>query len=578
MAQSIAPSAVSTLDAVSLSGDAPSVDLRAYLTALWRRRVVIVFCFIIVVATAMTLSYRKTALYRASAQVLLQSRLSEQVVGSGAVQYVDPIRVQKTESQIITSPAVQAQAEQKLGYAAGVSVRPLADTDIIFVDAVDRDPKRAAATANAYVDAYIAFRHKQAVDDLTAAGTEVQGRITDLQKQIDALRAANPAPAPATATAATASTAASPAQAQIDALVNQQSVLKQKVDQIQFDTALNSGGAQPVAQATAPAVPYTPNHRRDAILAAAVGIVFAIGTALLWEFLDDTIDGRATLERATSGLTTLALIPPIRGWRQSAKPYVVALADPDSAASEAYRSLRTSIQFARIERQVSVIQVTSASSGEGKSTTVANLGVVLARAGARVVIVCCDLRRPRLHDFFGVSNAVGFTSVMLSEASLSEACQEVRDQPRLLVLASGPLPPNPSELLSSRRLGEVIQALRDTGAIVLIDSPPILPVTDPALISRHVDATLVVASAGLTTRRRTQQALAQLRQVSAPVMGVVLNGAAGDDSYAYSYRPYKADRNKSAPQDDSLKNGKLNGHSNGFTPKKAGRRRRSRSS
>ena len=130
---------------------------------------------------------------------------------------------------------------------------------------------------------------------------------------------------------------------------------------------------------------------------------------------------------------------------------LVSLTDPKSPAAEAYRSLRTSIHFLGLDRPIRTLQVTSASAGEGKTTTLANLGVALAQSGQRVVIVSCDLRRPRLHEFFGLSNTFGFTSVLLGDVPLSRAIQPVEEEDRLMLLASGPTPPNPSELLGGRR-------------------------------------------------------------------------------------------------------------------------------
>jgi uncharacterized protein involved in exopolysaccharide biosynthesis len=352
--------------AVGVSGEtAESVDLRAYLAALWRRRMVVLLCLLIVVLSAAALSYRKESLYRASAQVLLQPRLREVVVNSQTNGYVDPIRSQKTEIQIITSPAVKASVEERLGYAGKISVRPLPDTDIVFIEAVDADPARAAGVANAYVDAYIAFRHRQAVEDLTAAGAEVQNKISDLQRQIDVLKAASPPPAPATAT-----TPVSTPNPQLDALVNQQILLKQKLDQIQVDANLSSGGAQVVAAATAPDEPFTPDHQRDIALALAVGLLFGIGVALLWEFIDDSIESDESLHRALPGVPTLALIPGIKNWKNPSRPLVVSISDQESPAAEAYRSLRTSVNFARLERNVSVIQVTSPTSSEDRKSVV----------------------------------------------------------------------------------------------------------------------------------------------------------------------------------------------------------------
>lgn len=160
-------------------------------------------------------------------------------------------------------------------------------------------------------------------------------------------------------------------------------------------------------------------------------------------------------------------------------------------------------------------------------------------------MVDCDLRRPRIHDFFGIPNDVGFTSVLLGEVPLSEAVQEVPGERLIMVLASGMLPPNPSELLASQRTVQILAALQSESDVVLIDSPPMLPVTDAAVLSARVDATLLVTRAGTTSRRECERAIELLRQVDAPLVGTVLNGVSDESAYGYTYRYryYQAEAN-----------------------------------
>jgi non-specific protein-tyrosine kinase len=197
-----------------------------------------------------------------------------------------------------------------------------------------------------------------------------------------------------------------------------------------------------------------------------------------------------------------------------------------------------------MDEPIHCLQVTSASAAEGKTTTIANLAVVLARAGERqVVVVDCDLRRPRLHEFFDLPNVVGFTSVMLGEVPLSRALQSIDAEKGISVLTSGPVPSHPSELLASRRSGEVLAALRSEGALVLIDTPPVLPVTDALVVSRWADAILLVSAAGITTKKQVHRALELLNQVEAPLVGSVMNQAPTDGSgYGYAGRYYGAEK------------------------------------
>jgi polysaccharide biosynthesis transport protein len=290
-----------------------------------------------------------------------------------------------------------------------------------------------------------------------------------------------------------------------------------------------------VNQAGTPDEPVRPKPLRNAILALVVGLVIGVGLAFLREQLDDTVKDKDDLERATGGLNVLALVPLVGTWKDRAHPEVVSLVQPTSHAAEAYRSLRTSVQFIGLDHPVEVIQLTSPNAAEGKTTTLANLGVALANSGQRVIVVCCDLRRPRIHEFFGLDNTIGFTSVLLGELPQSAALQPVPGQSGLSLMASGPPPPNPSELLASRRTGEVLVALKSECDVVLVDSPPVLPVTDAIVLSRAVDATILVGTAGRTTKKEYHRSVELLEQVDAPLIGSVLNGVDSEDLYGFGY-------------------------------------------
>jgi capsular exopolysaccharide synthesis family protein len=152
-----------------------------------------------------------------------------------------------------------------------------------------------------------------------------------------------------------------------------------------------------------------------------------------------------------------------------------------------------------------------------------------------VIVVSADLRRPRIHEFFGLKNKVGFTSVLLGEAKLADVCQPVPGQPRVMLVASGPVPPNPSELLASPRTDNVLQAMRERADVILLDCPPVLPVTDAAVLGPKADGALLVATAETTTRKQFARTVEILRQVGTPLVGTVLNGVSIEGAYGYSY-------------------------------------------
>jgi polysaccharide biosynthesis transport protein len=510
--------------------ESPQLALRDYVHVLRRRRAVIALGVIVVVAGALIASLLQTHVYRASASVLVQPSGSESLFNPNTGQPTSPNQV-STAIELVQSRPVQDKVRAQLGAAPAISVSPIGQTNVISVSADSTIPSQAAAVANAYANAFIDYRRTQAVEDLLAAAAQIQGKVTALQTQIDALNA-KVARAPLLQRDSVEATVGS----ERDALLTQQVAFKQKLNETQVDSALQNGGAQLVGPAVASSSPVKPRTTRSLIAALAVGLLFGISVAFLFEQLDDSIKSKDDLDRAVHGLVpTVGLIPAVPGWKDRDKPRVVSVVDPNSPTAEAYRALRTSLLFLALDRPVRVLQITSPSASEGKTTTLANLGVSMASAGRRVVISCSDLRRPRIHDFFGLTNDVGLTSVVLGEVALKDALQPVPGIDGLSILASGPLPPNPSELLSSVRVAEVFASLQEDFDLVLLDSPPVLPVTDAAVLSRQADALLLVATAGGTTRREFSRAVELLRQVDAPLIGSVLNGVAGEGGYGYAY-------------------------------------------
>ena len=205
------------------------------------------------------------------------------------------------------------------------------------------------------------------------------------------------------------------------------------------------------------------------------------------------------------------------------EPHLIVASDPQSPVAEAFRTLRTNIQFKSLDNPVRTILVTSSAAEEGKSTVVANLAVSLAQTGAAVVAVDCDLRNPSLHQAFGLPNERGLTSLMLSpELTVRDVLQR-SEAGALDVLTSGPLPPNPSELLGSQRMEAIVRELRDKADYVVFDTPPILAVTDAAVLAMRVDGSILVLSAGKARRDAVKKAKRTLEERSARFLGVVVN-------------------------------------------------------
>jgi succinoglycan biosynthesis transport protein ExoP len=523
-------------------------DLRDYLQVLRRRKFVIALSVAAVFGVALATSYLQTPMYAATAKLLLKPRSSQSVFANQAQGYVDPVRSVETEIEVIKTEPVQDIVRNKIGSAPPVQVRAVGRTDLLTIRAVNTVAARASLIANTYAAGYIEFRRDQSLDQFSAASEEIQTKITQLQQQVDSLGSTtanlpacvNPATTPEACSQR--STAEATVTARRTTLLSQLGLFQQTLDQLAVDASVASGSAQLVTPASTPTVPFAPTPRRNAMLGLFLGLLLGVGLAFLVDYLDDSIKGKEDLDRAVPGVGVIGLIPQVPDWKAKERSKVVSLSDPTSPTAEAYRILRTSIQFLGIERQTRVIQMTSASAQEGKTTTLSNLAVAFASSGLRTVVVCCDLRRPRLHQFFGLDNAVGFTSVLLGNVALSKALQPVPGQDRLLVLASGPLPPNPAELLSSSRAADLLRNLAGQADVVLIDCPPVLPVTDSIVLSQRVDATVLVVSAGTTSRKAAHRAAEMLHQVNAPLIGAVLNGVTAESGYdGYASRYYTAD-------------------------------------
>lgn len=246
---------------------------------------------------------------------------------------------------------------------------------------------------------------------------------------------------------------------------------------------------------------------------------------------------------------------------------LVISSDPKSPAAEAYRTLRTNLQFSALDRPLKTLLVTSSGPGEGKTTITANLGGAFAQAGKTVIVVGADMRKPTLHALFGLDNRVGLSNVLTGHVKLENALRKTLQQ-GLLVLPSGPIPPNPAELLGTQRMRDLVQELTEYADLVIFDAPPVIAVTDAGILAQMVDGTLFVVSLGTTPREVAQAAVEQLQQVGARVLGAVANHLEnGTGYYYYYYTSYYGETDKtSVPWWQRLFRGNA-----GSVPKKASR-------
>ncbi len=309
-----------------------------------------------------------------------------------------------------------------------------------------------------------------------------------------------------------------------------------------------------------PVAPIGPNRNRNISIAFLLSLAAGIGLAFLLDYLDDSVKSSDDVGRYL-GLPTLALIPyqtaadkrklnlAAANGSVASSVALVALEDNRSPIAEAYRHLRTSLLFSSAGKPPQTILITSSQPAEGKTTTAINTAITLAQSGAEVVLIDCDLRRPRLHSHFALENSTGLTNYLSGDKNTENLLKSFPNLPRLKIITSGPIPPNPAELLSSNEMKNLLQFLKGNFKHVVIDSPPAISFTDAAVLSTLVDGVVLVAMAGKSSIHLMRRFKQRLSNIGARIYGVVLNGIKSN-SAEYGYYGYGYTYNYYAPEDD----------------------------
>jgi capsular exopolysaccharide synthesis family protein len=483
-------------------------------------------------AAAVYLSMRQTPLYSSSADVFLNTQNLAAVLSNVQIPSTDPTRVAETQAALARGPDVAKEAiaisgvpgRTADGLIRNSSVTARSNADLLTFSVTDRHPAFAVALATSYAKAYTNYR--RGLD----TGRVVQAR-QELEQQLAQLAA----------------------RGQRDSTLYQD--LADKLQQLRTMELLQGSNAQLVRQA-ASAEKVQPRPTRNGVLGFVLGLILGIGLAFLRDALDTRVRSSGEAE-ARLGLPLLGRIPqPTR--RLRSRDALVMLEAPQSEAGEAFRILATNIELMNLDRQARTIMITSALSGEGKSTTVANLAVAFARSGRRVALVDMDMRRPSLDRYLMPGGgpkvgAPGLTQVLLGRSTLDEALIPVpildhagRESGNgsigglLELFTAGPALSSPSEFFGSQALTDLLAQLEKRAELVLIDAPPLLHVSDTIALSARVDALVLVINLDKVRR----PVLNELHRVleTAPVvkLGFVLTGTKGEDAYGYgadySYR------------------------------------------
>jgi Mrp family chromosome partitioning ATPase/capsular polysaccharide biosynthesis protein len=507
------------------------LGLREYLQILRRRKWIVIQAMIIVPLAAVAFSLRQSALYESSADVLLRyqslpSTLSGISDPNSYSYYVDPVRSTDTSLQIASLPLVAnrvSDALRKQGVptadVGNTGVAEVGDTDVIRFTSSTGDPKTAAAIATEYARQFTLYFAQLDNSSINQAITGLQSRIDELQLQ--GTRSAR----------------------------LQAAGLQSKINQLQTLQTLQTSSAVLVRTASG-AAKIRPTPRKYAVLGIVLGFVLGIGLAFLREAFDTRLRSGAQI----AGILKLPILarvpaPPKKLERER---QLVMIEAPTSSGADAFRRLRMNLEFASIGKPSQVVMFTSAMPQEGKSTTLANLGVALALAGKQVAIVDLDLHRPMQERFFEADHDhPGLTSVVLGEVSLDEALLDIplddlsRNTGRssaaqgrgvsgsLSVLPAGILPPDPGEFVGLEGVGRVIAALRERVDIVLLDAPPLLAIGDGLTIAGFADAIVAIVRSDVARRPLAAELAGTLSRLPAAKLGFVLCGESGLDGQPY---------------------------------------------
>lgn len=439
-----------------------------------------------------------------------------------------------------------------LSWLPPYSVNVLPNTQLIEILVVDTNKERSYVVATELANQLIRLSPSGVQQEEQERQAFINQQLNDLQVQIEETKSEIEAQQEALGELFSARQIAE-AQAQIAALESKRNTLQANYAALLANTQQGAINALTIIEnASIPTTPINSNKMTTVMTAAAIGFVLATSAAYFLEYLDDSVK---TIEdvKKVDNIPTLASIGNAR--LEAGENKLVTIEYPRSPISEAFRILRTNIQFSSVDNSPRKLLITSPNPGEGKTTIAANLAVVIAQAGHKVLLVDADLRRPMQHELFKLEPKPGLTELLLetnvadnnddSAVPIEKFIQKT-DVPNLSVLASGVIPHNPSELLGSFRMKASLDLLSAKYDYLIIDSPPVLALADSLVLSAQIDGLLLVARANWTKRRQLKLTVEKLQEVDAPMIGVTLNGASLKEEGYSSYYYYHDAHNQNA--------------------------------
>jgi capsular exopolysaccharide synthesis family protein len=489
-------------------------DVRAYLRILWRWKLLILaFVVVIPVATYVYVS-SKPKVYEASALMQVQAlAVDTSLLGAE----VPPPQSQTllSAARLVTTTAVAETAAQQLGEPRSTArtllkgVTATADVQADFISVAARAPtgRRAAAVANAFADAVVANRTADAVNRLNATIGRVDEQLNKIAGDTSTARDAR-------------------------------KQLSEQLQRLRTLRAAQGNNARVVEPAIASSTPVAPRVTRTVVLAFIVALLLAFGAVVLAQGADRKIRDPAELE-ALTGRPLLSAVPRS------------AFGDElnDGAAEEAFQTLRASLTYFNVDREVTSVLITSPAQGDGKTTVATNLARAMARAGKDVILVDADLRRPQVAWRFHVPGQAGLGGVLVAEIGLAQAFVEPEADTlagRLRILPAGPPPPNPSELLASQRMTRLLEKLTEMCDLVIVDSTPLLTVSDSLPLVEVVSGTVLVGRINETSKDAIKRLQGVIANAGGTLLGSVATGATATalyGGYGYGYRQDAASAN-----------------------------------
>jgi len=512
-----------------------SDDLRRYIGLLWHWAWLLALVTVLAAGAAYLVSQRLTPVYEASTTLLISEASSNQTADYTSI--LTSERLARTYAAMMTKQPVLEAVIAQLGLEMNledleeaVTVQTVRDTQLIEVFAEDTHPLRAAQIANTIFTVFDAQNRALQASRFATSKESLEAQLDEVNAQIN--RAAE-------------SLAALPEGelAERDRLETSLAQYRQtyaglltSYEEIRVAEAQATSNVVQVEPAQPPDEPVRPRVAVNTLLAGMVGFMLAVGGVFLVEALDNTLRTPDDVTRAL-GLPVLGVIAE----HDVEDGHLVALALPRSPIAEAFRSLRTNLQFASVDRPLVKLLVTSPGPGEGKSTVAANLAAVLAQSGKRVTLLDADMRRPRVHKLYGLPNRHGLSGLFVDSHAALNGAMQMTPMENLSAITTGDLPPNPSELLGSEKMNEIISQVMQQSDVLVIDSPPVMLVTDSAVLSQRVDGVLLVLRQGETNLEFARQSVEALRRVGANLLGVVLNGVPVR-SGRYGYYNYQGNK------------------------------------